>query len=115
MAIQYNSNYDETIPFSDVCAQFALTANDAQSFTVPGLAGSQYSVHFGYTSTSNVFVCKNAVPVIPSANSVGTQQYNEFRPGDDGTQRYVNAGDIIYMITPDATAYIGISLRSLNA
>lgn len=113
MAIKYNSNYDLTIPFSDVCAQVALLANAEQTYTVPGNATQNYAVRFGYISTSNVFVCMNATPVIPAGGTVEEQQYNEFRPGDDGSQRYAKGGDVIHFITPDASAYVGISLRSL--
>lgn len=111
MAITYNSNYDETIPFSDVCAQIGLTANVAQSFTVPGAATINYSARFSFTEQSNIFVRLNSAPTTPPGGTVGTQQYNEFRPQ---TQRYVKGGDVIYCISPDATAYVGISLRQLN-
>jgi hypothetical protein len=114
MAILYNSNYDITVPFSDVCVQFNLATNVEDTFTVPGSATNNYSVRFGYTNNSNVFVCLNATPTIPGSSVVGTQQYNEFRPGDDGSQRFVKGGDVLHFITPDAAgAYMGISLRSL--
>lgn len=113
MAIQYNSNFDKTIPFSDVCAQVALQVGVEETFTVPGTALAKYSVHFAYTATSNVFVRMNDTPAIPASGTVGAEQYNEFRPGDDGFQRYAQGGDVIHLITPDATAYVGISLRQL--
>ena len=113
MAIMWNSNFDQTIPFSDVCAQVALGAAVEQSFTVPGVATTKYSARFGYNSTSNVFVRLNTAPTTPGAASVTTQPYSEFRPGDDGSQRYVQGGDVIHFITPDATAYVGVSLRQL--
>lgn len=113
MAIQYNSNFDLTIPFSDVCAQFNLATNSEDTFTVPGTATTKYSVRFSYTSTSNVFVRLNGTPTVPASSVVGVQQYNEFRPGDDGSQRYAQGGDVIHLITPDASAYVGISLRQL--
>lgn len=113
MAIQYNSNFDLTIPFSDVCAQVALGAAVEQTFTVPGTAVNKYAARFSYISTSNVFVRLNGTPTTPGAASVGTQQYNEYRPGDDGSQRYVQGGDVIHFITPDTTAYVGVSLRQL--
>jgi hypothetical protein len=115
MTTPYNSNYDMTIPFSDGCAQIALAANAAQSYTVPGTANINYSVRFTYTYNSNVFVCLNTTPTVPAGGSVGTQQYNEFRPGSDSTQRYVKGGDVIYFITPDTTAYLGIRLMSVVA
>ena len=111
MAIPYNSNYDETLAFSDVCAQIACAANVEQTFTIPGTDIQKYSARFEYISTANVFVCKNATPVIPSSGSVGTQQYNEFRPDP---QRYVQGGDVLHFITPDALVYIGVSLRQLQ-
>ena len=115
MAIPYNSNYDLTIPFSDVCAQVALGVGVEQTFAVPGDATHQYSVRFTYISTSNVFVRLNGTPTVPGAASVGTEQYNEYRAGEDGSQRYVKGGDVIHFITPDATAYVGIRLMSVPA
>lgn len=111
MAILYNSNYDETIPFSDVSVQFALGVGVEQTYTVPGLDTQYYSARFSFNDTANVFVRLNGTPTTPSGGSVSTQQYNEYRPQ---TQRYVKGGDVIHCITPDATAYVGLSLRALN-
>jgi hypothetical protein len=113
MAIQYNSNFDLTIPFSDVCVQFSLATDTEQTYTVPGVATIRYAARFSYISTSNVFVRLNDTPAIPAAGTSGTEQYNEFRPGADGSQRYLKGGDVVYLITPDASAYVGISLRQL--
>jgi len=114
MAIQYNSNFDLTVPFSDVCAQYHLQASTEETFTVPGTSTTKYAVRFGYSDSSNVFVRLNGTPTIPGVGTVGTQQYNEFKPGYfDGSQRYVNGGDVIHMITPDTVAYVGVSLRQL--
>lgn len=110
MAITYNSNYDETIPFSDVCEQFNLSANAEQTFTVPGSATSQYQAYFGYNSTSNIFVRLNATPAIPGSGAKGGQQYNELRP----LKRYVKGGDVIHLITPDSAAFASVCLRSLG-
>lgn len=110
MAIKYNANYIETMPFSDTCAQINCAANVGESFTVPGTPEQQYQAYFEYICTSNVFVCKNAVPTIPASGTVGTQQYNEFKP----KKRYVRGGDVIHFITPDTVAYIGVSLRQLQ-
>lgn len=113
MAILYNSNYDLTVPFSDVVAQVALGAGAEETFTVPGSSTDRYSVRFTYTQDSNVFVCRNDTPAVPDDGSVGTQQYNEFRPGCDGSQRYVKGGDVLHFITPDTTAYVGIRLMAV--
>jgi hypothetical protein len=109
MAIAYNSNYDGTIPFSDTAWQVNCGASVEQTITVPGPVTSQYQALFEYIQDSNVFIRLNGVPTVPSIGSVGSQQYNEFRPH----KRYVKGGDVIHFITPDASAYIGVTLRQL--
>lgn len=110
MTIKYNANYIETMPFSDTCVQVNCAANIAETFTVPGNPTQQYQAYFEYNQSSNVFICKNATPTIPASGTVGTQQYNEFRP----KKRYVQGGDVLNFITPDTNAYIGVSLRQLQ-
>lgn len=110
MAIQYNSNYEGTLPFSDVSYQIQCGANVEQTVTIPGTSTTQYQALFEYNQSSNVFIRLNATPTIPSSGSVGSQPYNEFRPH----KRYVRGGDVVHFITPDASAYIGMSLRQLQ-
>ena len=110
MAIPYNSNYLETVPFSDVCAQFALDSGAELTFTIPGSATQNYRCEFHYNSTSNIFVRLNGTVTVPGAGTVTTQQYNEFRT----EIKYVKGGDVIHVITPDTTAYMSLSLMSLN-
>lgn len=110
MTTLYNANYIETMAFSDTTRQINCAMGTEQTFTVPGLPLYEYQAYFEYASESNVFVCLNATPVIPASGSVGTQPYNEFKP----LKRYVTAGDVIHFITPDATAYIGVSLRKIQ-
>ena len=113
MAIPYSTNYNLTIPFSDVCAQVSLTAGVEQTYTVPGDSTKSYSARFTYAANSNVFVRANGTVATPGANTVGTTAKTEFRPGCDGSQRYVKGGDVLHFITPDATAYVGVRLMSL--
>lgn len=110
MTISYNANYIETMPFSDTAIQVACGTNVEETWTVPGEPTQQYQAYFEYNSISNVFICKNAAPTIPSAGTVGEQPYNEFRP----KKRYVRGGDVLHFITPDASAYVGVSLRQLQ-
>jgi len=110
MTIQYNSNYNETMPFSDSAYQVNCSVGVAQSITVPGTDTMQYQALFSYNQSSNVFVRLNTAPLSPTAGTVGTQPYSEFRP----KKRYVRGGHVIYLITPDASAYIGVSLRQLQ-
>lgn len=98
------------MPFSDTSIQVNLVTNTEETFTVPGTETAQYQAYFEYISTSNVFVCLNATPSIPAGGTVGAQQYNEFRP----EKRYVRGGDVLHFITPDASAYVGVSLRKLQ-
>jgi len=110
MTIQYNSNYHETMPFSDTCVQLHCLANAEETYTVPGVSTQQYQAFFEYASNSNVFVRNNGTPTIPAGGVVGTQQYNEFKP----QKRYVKGGDVLHFITPDTNAYIGVSLRQIQ-
>lgn len=110
MTIQYNANYIETMPFSDTAAQINCADGVEQTWTIPGTATMQYQAYFEYASNSNVYVCKNATPVIPTSGSVGTQPYNEFKP----LKRYVAGGDVLHFITSDSNAYIGVSLRQIQ-
>ena len=111
MAILYNCNYDGTLTFSDVCEVFALTANADLQFVVPGDDIVNYQAIFGYgSSTSNVIVRLNGFATIPANGSHTSVQYNEIRPD----KRFVKGNDIVHFITPDALAYVSISLRQLN-
>jgi hypothetical protein len=111
MTSQYNENYNGTMPFSDTDFQISCASEVEQTATVPGDITMQYQAFFSYNEVSNVFICLNALPVIPSSGSVGVQQYNEFRP----EKRYVRGGDVLHFITPDTSgAYVGVSLRQLQ-
>lgn len=110
MTISYNANYLETMPFSDTCVQLNLAANAAQSYTVLGTPEQYFQAYFEYASNSNVFVCNNATATVPAGGTHTTQPYNEFKP----EKRYVRGGDVLSFITPDATAYMGMSLRQLQ-
>lgn len=110
MAIKYNCNYDGTIPFSDVCYQVGLGVGVEQTITIPGDDTTQYQALFSYNYVSNVFVRLNNIPTTPLVGTVETQQYGEYRP----EKRYVKGGDVVHLITPDATAYVGVSLRQLQ-
>lgn len=111
MAIQYNENYNGTLPFSDVCVQFNLAATTAQTYTVPGTLTNNYQVYFSYASNSNVFVCKNGTATVPTSGTSSTVTYEEFKP----LKRYMRGAETLSLITPDtAGAYVGISLRAIS-
>lgn len=110
MAIAYNANYIETLPFSDVCVQFNLTTNIGQTWTVPGLAGTQYQAYFQYASNINVFVGKNATAAAPVSGTQTEQPYTEYKP----KKRYVTAGDVLSLVTTNGPAFVGLSLRQIQ-
>ncbi len=110
MAIRYTSSFD-AIPFSDTDAQFHLTANTAETVTIPGDATMKFILTFGYSTSLNLFVGYNVSAVVPAANTVTTTSGIEFIvPGE---QRYAIGGDVLSLITPDANLYGGISIRSI--
>lgn len=109
MAIQYNSNFEGTIPFSDVSVPISLTANTEQTYAVPGVATTKYQAYFSYNANSNVFVRLNNTAAVPALNSAVTVPYQEFRP----EKRYVQGGDVLHFITSDTQQFVGLSLRQL--
>lgn len=107
----YNSNFDETYPFTDDTARFALATNVAQTYTVPGTNAVKYKAIFSYNATVNVFVGINTAATVPPAGTNQTTQNIEYRP----YSRYVKGGDVISFMTPDASGYVGVSLWKLPA
>lgn len=109
--IQYSSNYEGTLPFTDACARIALQTNSAQTYTIPPIANfKKYVAVFEYTEDSNVFVGYNTTATVPGAGTSQTTGRIEFRPD----RRYVVQDDVLSVITPDAgTTYVGISLYAI--
>ena len=109
MALPYTSSFDKTIGFSDTECQLVLTANNVQTYTLPGNNTKKYTILFSYNLTSNVYVGYNVTPVVPSSNTNTVVARVEYRP----KQRYAIGGDVISFVSPDATVYMGISVRSI--
>lgn len=110
MTVPYTSSFDQTIAFSDTCAQFALATGVAQSYTVPGASHQKYTALMTYASNSNVFVGYNVVAASPTSGTNTTVVREEFKP----RKRYVIGGDVLSFITPDTSAYVGLSLRAIS-
>lgn len=111
MTTIWNSNFEnKTVPFSDTSVRFALSANVAQTYTVPGDATQKYQALFKFTSTANIFVGLNFTPSIPVSGTNETTHTEEYRPDC----KYVKGGDIISVISPDTTAYVGVSLLAIS-
>ncbi len=109
MAVPYVSSYDLTLPFSDVCEQFSLVSDTELSYTIPGTKMNKYSMEIHMTSISNIFVGYNVTASYPATGTQTAIGKLEFRP----PKRYVIGGDVINLITPDTSAYVGISLRAI--
>jgi hypothetical protein len=111
MTTPWNTNYEnKTVPFSDTSVRFALATNAAQTYTVPGNDTQKYQAVFKYTSTSNIFVGLNFTPTVPTAGTNETTSTEEYRPDC----KYVKGGDVLSLITPDASAYVGVSLLAIS-
>lgn len=104
---RYTSSFDVTRPFSDTCAQLSLTVGSVLTYTVPGDGSKKYSILFEYASDSNIYVGYNATPAAATADSITLAPNVEYKP----EARYAIGGDVISFVTPDATAWMGISLR----
>ena len=111
MAIRYSSSFDLTRPFSDTDFQIHLTANTLVTVTIPGTSSQKFTILFGTSSNTNLFVGYNVAATIRAANTATNTQGIEFICPDDA--RYVIGGDTISLISPDANAYVGISIRSI--
>jgi len=110
MTTIWNSNFEnKTTPFSDTSAQVALAANAAQTYTVPGAATQKYQAVFHYTSTSNIFIGYNFTPTVPAPGTSQTTHTQEYRPDC----KFVKGGDVLSFLSPDTTAYVGLSLLAI--
>jgi len=109
VTILYSSSCDETIPFSDSCAQLNLSTGVAQSYTVPGENNKKYSALFAFDDNANIFICLNNTAVAPGAGLKTETKRLEFRP----IKRYVKGGDVLSILAPTSDEYVGISLRAI--
>jgi hypothetical protein len=112
VALKYTSSFDKTIGYTDVEAQMSLTVGVAIAYTLPGTEDQKFVLTFGTSSNANIFMGYNVTPAVPAANTLTQVARVEFITPD--CQRYARGGDVITVITPDATAYLGISVRSIT-
>jgi len=107
----YNSAYNECYPFSGDTCQFALAANTALTYTVPGDNTVRYRVDFSFPVYGNgdVWVGYNVAATSPAAGTITTNRYIELRPD----VRYVRGGDVLSFISNEIVANAGFSLLQL--
>lgn len=84
-----------------------LTNGSVQSFTVPSNYPA-WIVVFSYQPGTNVWVANNATAAIPVGGSFASST-SFLNPG----ARTVQAGDVLSLITDNATADVGISLYAI--
>ena|ERR1700690_3397971 len=111
MTIRYTTSYNETIPFSDTCAQINLAANTAQTYTLPGDGSQKYILTFGLPSSANAWIGYNVTATTPASGTQSATAGLEFII--PGMQRYAIGGDVLSLKSSDTNAQIGISIRSI--
>lgn len=109
MSTNYNSQYNDCMPFSDIAPSVALAANTPLSYTVPGNAQNRYRAEFHYNYTSNIYIANNSTAAVPGAGTISTSSVSTYRPD----VRYVKGGDVLSFVTPDTTATFGFDLLLL--
>lgn len=109
MAIAYNNSYNGTEPFSDVTAQFGLTAATVLTYTVPGTAANSYKCEFTWLYNSAVWVGYNVTATTPTENMMTHDRFIELRPDF----RYVKGGDVLSFKSISAVTDCGLRLLSV--
>lgn len=106
MSTNYNMNYNDCMPFTDIAPSVALAANTPLSYTVPGPATTKYRVEFHYNYLSNIYIANNSTAAVPVAGTVSASSVSSYRPN----VRYVKGGDVLSFITSDTSAQFGFDL-----
>lgn len=114
MTTPYQNAYNNTMPFSDNAPTVALAANTELTYTVPGNSSLRYRVSFSWAYNSNVWVSVNSTASIPTPGTINSSSTQEYRPGADGSARYVRGGDVLHFIS-DAIITGGFRLYVLPA
>ncbi len=111
MATPYNTNFNNTFPFSDTGMDTILAASTALPWTVPGTSNEIYRATFGCSSNAEIWVKLNGTAVIPVSNTITATYNQEFVVA--GMARYVKGGDTLSFIS-SATPHIGVSLLKVQ-
>lgn len=109
---QYANSFDDTLPFSDNSATVALAANTELTYTIPGDSSARYRIAFSWSYNANVWVSVNQTVVVPTGGTLNGSARTEYRPGADGSARFVRGGDVLHFIS-DAISNGGFTLLQL--
>ena len=105
----YNSAYKGTTPFSNTAEQFALAANVALTYTVPGDGNNKYRIKFSWLYNSAVWVGYNVSATSPSAGTIASSPNVELRPDE----KYVIGGDVLSFISNSLVTDAGFYLLAI--
>ena len=105
----FNTNFLETLPFSDLTGQLALAANTALTYTVPGTNAIQYRIEFKLAYNANVYVGYNITATVPTPGTLTSNSRIEFRPN----VKYVRGGDVLSFISNALVTDSGFSLLTV--
>lgn len=108
----YANSFNNTLPFSDTSPTVALAASTELTYTVPGDSSMRYRVSFSWAYNANVWVSVNSTAAVPTPGTIDDTSRQEYRPGADGSARYVKGGDVLHFIS-DAVISGGFSLYLL--
>jgi hypothetical protein len=98
------------LPFSNVKRNTILSANVAQTLTVPVSADATYSnviAVFSFEPGASIWVANNETAAIPSGSF--TTATSELNPA----ARAVKGGDVLSFITADTTSAIGVTFYAI--
>jgi hypothetical protein len=90
-------------PFPLIGTSTTLTANIAQSYTVPSTF-KEYIAIFSIDPGTRIWIASNATAVGPTSSFANT--VSTLNP----TARFVNAGDVLSFISSDTNAMVGVNL-----
>lgn len=93
--------------FAEVKFSVQLAVGVNQSFTVPG-EFQKWEAIFSFEPGTSVWVANNETASVPTGTISATA--SELNP----VAREVNAGDIVYMVTSNDTAMVGVTLYAIQ-
>lgn len=109
MSLRYTSSFDQTTGWCDLDIQLHLTANNEQSYTIPGDSKDKYKAVFYYISDSNIFVAYDDTATVPAADATTTTKRLVLRP----ETKWVTGGHTLSFITPDTAQYVSVEFFSV--
>jgi hypothetical protein len=109
---KFNTNFNATLPFTDLATVIQLGQATAVSMTVPGESWQKYRAEIRSISGDYIWVALNKTAVIPTPGAATAIPNQEFAGQE--LVRYVKGGDTLSFITTQtAGVQCGVSLLEL--